>query len=272
MQFLNFGPSYKFKIRLIIFNLINIDLALNPPLPINRGFMKKLIVFLFLTGIFSQGIWMFNNRTHAELEWYTKKTKHFNIHYHIGIEDIALKGATIAEQSIQILMKQMDLETLPILDIIFTNEDEVLNGYAMFTNQTFIWVDQNDAAVWLEDEKWLKQVLTHELQHLVFMNAVKTWLPEPWSMGLIGQIPSWFVEGLAEYYTEKWRPYRADISHKFHVLTNTLENMDPHHDGYSKVLYLSEKFGDEAIIKIINYRNDFNLIVFEDAFKKATGI
>ena len=234
--------------------------------------MKNLYFFLLFSFLFSQGFWTFNNRTHSELKWYTKKTQHFNIHYHPEIEEIALKGATIAEQSIAALMNQMDLKTIPILDIIFTNEDEIMNGYAMYTNQTFIWVDQNDAAVWLEDEKWLKQVLTHELQHLVFMNAIRTWLPEPWSMTLIGQIPSWFIEGLAEYYTEKWRPYRADISHKFHILTNTIDNMNPHHDGYSKILYLSERFGNETIVKIINYRNNFNLIIFKDAFKKATGI
>ena len=233
--------------------------------------MKKLILLIFLSQLFSQGVWMMNDRTHSELDWQTKRTKHFNIHYHNGIENIAIKGATIAEQVIPILMKQMGLNTLPILDVIFTNEDEIMNGYAMFTNQTFIWVDQNDAAIWLEDEKWLYQVLSHELQHLVFMNAVKTWMPEPWSMSIFGQIPSWFVEGLAEYYTERWRPHRADLSHKYHVLKNTTGQMDAHHDGYSKVLYLAEKFSDEAIVKIVQFRNDFKLYNFEDAFKKATG-
>jgi hypothetical protein len=234
--------------------------------------MRKILIIILLSGLFSQGVWMMNDRTHSELDWQTKKTSHFNIHYHNGIEDIAIKGATIAEQVIPILMTQMGMDTLPILDIIFTNEDEVMNGYAMFTNQTFIWVDQNDASIWLENQKWLYQVLSHELQHLVFMNAVRTWMPEPWSMSLFGQIPSWFVEGLAEYYTEKWRPHRADINHKYHVLTNSMDKMDPHHDGYSKVLYLAEKFSDDTIVKIVQYRNDYKLYDFEEAFKKATGV
>lgn len=234
--------------------------------------MKKSLLIIFITSLFSQGLWMMNNRVHSELDWTTMKTEHFNIHYHNGIEDIGLKGATIAEQVIPILMKQMELTELPIIDVIFTTEDEVLNGYAVFTNQTFIWVDQNDASIWLEDEKWLFQVLSHELQHIVFMNAVKTWMTEPWSMSIFGQIPSWFIEGLAEYYTERWRPFRADLSHKYHVLTNTTSKMDPHHDGYSKVLYLAEKFGDEAIVKIVKFRNKFKLLNFKKAFKKATGV
>ena len=69
--------------------------------------MKKLILIIFLSQLFSQGVWMMNDRTHSELNWQTKRTKHFNIHYHNGIEDIAIKGATIAEQVIPILMKQM---------------------------------------------------------------------------------------------------------------------------------------------------------------------
>ena len=60
----------------------------------------------------------------------------------------------------------MSLDSLPRLDIIFTSEDEVLNGFAMPSNNTIIWVDQNDAALWNGDEKWLRTVLAHELQHL----------------------------------------------------------------------------------------------------------
>ncbi|MDP7436617.1 MAG: DPP IV N-terminal domain-containing protein, partial [Candidatus Marinimicrobia bacterium] len=144
-------------------------------------------------------------------------------------------------------------------------------GFANWTNTTFIWVDQNDAAIWLEDEKWLYQVLSHELQHIVFFNRVKTWLPEPWSY-LLSQVPGWVVEGLAEYETERWRPYRADISHKFHVLQNKMDQMDPHHDGYSKLLYWSERFGDSTIVNTLLERNGMGLFMFDEAFKKHTSI
>ena len=229
------------------------------------------LVFLFsISTIWSQ-TWQWTGRTHGELDWTTIETEHFRIHHHQGIENIAKEGASMAEQIRPTLLQQMDLEDIPVIDIIFTTEDEIMNGFAMWTYTTFIWVDQNDAAIWLEDEKWLYQVLAHELQHIVFFHRVKNWLPEPWSY-LLSQTPGWVVEGLAEYETERWRPYRADISHKFHVLKNKTGEMDPHHDGYSKLLYWSDRFGDSTIVKTLSERNKFGLFRFKDAFKKHTGI
>ena len=236
--------------------------------------MKQILAILILATSLLQatGAWMISGRTHPELKWYTLETDHFDVHYHGGIRDIAVKGASIAEQVRPILMEQMGLDTLRRLDIVFTTEDEVLNGFAMPSNHTVIWVDQNDAALWVGDEKWMRTVLAHELQHLVFFNTVKTWLPEPMN-SLFAGVPGWIVEGLAEYYTEKWRPFRFDISHKSHVIGNTVHKIrDPHNDGFSKSLYLADRFGDSTIVKILNERNKAGLLDFKKSFKKHTGV
>lgn len=229
------------------------------------------IALLFILSIGWAQTWQWTGRTHGELDWTTIETEHFRIHHHQGIEAIALEGASLAEQVRPTLLKQMDMEDMPIIDIIFTTEDEIMNGFALWTYTTFIWVDQNDAAIWLEDEKWLYQVLAHELQHIVFFHRTKTWVPQPFGF-LLSQTPGWVVEGLAEYETERWRPYRADISHKFHVLKNKMDEMDPHHDGYSKLLYWSDRFGDSTIVQTLSHRNKLGIFNFEDGFKKHTGI
>ena len=235
--------------------------------------MKRIVLISIILSalIFGQGTWLWNGRVHPELKWSTITTENFNIHYHQGIEEIAKRGASIAEQVRPVLMKQVGLESLPRIDVIFTTEDEIMNGYALWSNMTFIWVDQNDAAIWLEDVKWLNQVLSHELQHIVQFNAMKAWLPEPWNY-LLSNTPAWFMEGTAEYYTEKWRPYRADLSHKYSVLKNKLDKMDPHHDGFSKLLYLSDRFGDSTVTNLIQDRNKLKLFKFDKAFKKHTGV
>ena len=236
--------------------------------------MNKRILYLYLliNFVYSQGTWAWNNRTHPELKWNTIKTENFNIHFHDGIYDIALKGANIAEKIRPTLMKQVDIDSLQRLDIIFTSEDEIANGFAVAANYTIIWVDQNDEAIELIDNKWLEHVLAHELQHLVFFNVTKSWIPFPMS-GLYGNVPLWFIEGLAEYYTEKWRPYRFDISHKYHVLKNSVHKIkDPHNDGFSKVLYFADRFGDETLMEILNHRDTLKLLSFPQAFKKHTGI
>ncbi len=233
---------------------------------------KTLLLLVFALSIgWGQSTWVLSGRVHPELNWSTLTTKHFNVHYHQGLDTIALRGASIAEQVRPTLLKQMDLDSIPTIDIILTSEDEIMNGFALWTYTTFIWVDQNDAAVWLEDEKWLEQVLSHELQHIVYLHTQKSWLPQPWHM-LISGTPGWVIEGLAEYETEKWRPYRADISHKYHVLKNKMGEMDPHHDGFSKLLYWSDRFGDSTIVEAIKYRTKLGIHRFKTGFKKATGI
>ena len=233
--------------------------------------MKRICFLLLTTTLGWSQTWQWTGRTHGELEWATIETDNFRVHHHQGIEDIAKEGASIAEQALPTLLKQMNLEEIPTIDIIFTTEDEIMNGFALWTYTTFIWVDQNDAAIWLEDEKWLYQVLTHELQHIVFFHRTKTWVPQPFGF-LLSQTPLWLAEGLAEYETERWRPYRADISHKFHVLQNKMDQMDPHHDGYSKLLYWSDRFGDSTIVQTLSHRNAFGMFNFEEGFKKHTGI
>ena len=238
--------------------------------------VKKIILinFMITAMLSATGTWMWNNRTHGELDWTTLETENFNIHYHQGLRDIALQGASIAEQVRPTLMEQMALDTLPKLDIILTSEDEVLNGFAVPANYTIIWIDQNDAALWTGDEKWLRTVLAHELQHLVYFNTVKGpwWLPEPMNT-LIHGTPAWIVEGIAEYFTEKWRPMRYEISHRGHVIKNTVHKIqDPHNDGFSKSLYLADRFGDSTIAKILNHRNKLKYLDFKQSFKKHTGI
>ena len=236
-------------------------------------FMKKISFFIFtlLTISSAQNTAMFSGRAHPELKWETISTKHFNVHYHQGIEEIANKGAVLAEHYLPTLLAQMEVDTIPKIDIIFTTEDEIMNGFAMWTYQTFIWVDQNDASIWLEKGKWLEQVLAHELQHIVLLHKTKSWLPEPMGQ-IVSGLPSWVVEGIAEYETESWRPYRADLSHKTHVLKNKMDTMDPHHDGFSKILYWADRFGDSTIVQTLEYRNEFNVFNFGVGFKKATGI
>ncbi|MBT3675545.1 MAG: BamA/TamA family outer membrane protein [Candidatus Marinimicrobia bacterium] len=235
--------------------------------------MKRLplLILALFTILTAQSTWMFSDRVHPELKWQTISTKHFNIHYHQGIEDIAKEGAIIAEHVRPTLLAQMDLDTIPRIDIIFTTEDEIMNGFAMWMYNTFIWVDQNDAAIWLEKGKWLEQVLSHELQHIVLLHKTRSWFPDPLGR-LISGLPGWVVEGTAEYETESWRPYRADLSHKKHILQNKMSSMDPHHDGFSKMLYWADRFGDSTITKTLAYRNGLKTFSFGEGFKKATGI
>ena len=72
-----------------------------------------MLSLLVCSIINAMGTWIFNNRPHGELKWNTIHTENFDVHYHEGIRDIAIRGASMAEQIRPILMQQMGLDTLP---------------------------------------------------------------------------------------------------------------------------------------------------------------
>ena len=240
----------------------------------------ELLIALFLVTSWqplnAQNMWMWNQRTHPELKWHTLETAHFNIHFHQGIEEIAHKGAIIAEQVYQPIMDQLQIDDFGKTDIVFSAEDEIINGFAMPTRQIFIWVNQNEASGWhLGSEKWLKHVLAHEFQHIVQFEALRTWA------GIFGaaSIPSWWMEGMAEYMTEVWRVGRSDSRMKHHTYRNTMNQLNSHDDGYAKVLYLAWKYGDSTLVKISSHRKYLKenskeypyWYDFKTAFEEETG-
>ena len=224
----------------------------------------------------AQNMWMWNQRTHPELQWQTLETEHFNIHFHLGIESIAEKGARIAEQSYQPILDQLMVKDFGKTDIVFSAEDEIMNGFAMPSNQIFIWVSQNDVAGnFGGSDKWLKMVITHEFQHIVQFQAHRTWA----GIWAGASIPAWWIEGMAEYMTEVWRVGRSDSRMKIHTYRNTMNRLDAHDDGYAKVLYLAWKYGDSTLVNISNHRLYLSeerkhypyWYDFKTAFEKSTG-
>ncbi len=240
-------------------------------------FSRFLLLGVIFSGLLAQsGFFAWNQRTHPELKWSTLETEHFNIHYHQGIEDIAHKGALIAEQVYPTILKQLDVNPWGKTDITFTAEDEVMNGFGMPSDQIFIWVSQNDVAGHFGgSEKWLRLVVPHEFQHVAQFHAQKTWAGL-WSML---SIPGWWMEGMAEYNTEVWRVGRSDNALKVHAYQNILDQLEAHNMGYAKVLYLAWKYGDSTLVKISHDRIYLDKkhkkwpvwYDFDKAFKNAAG-
>ncbi len=247
------------------------------PSRLNSALKLALLALLLLQTARAQATWQWNGRTHPELHWRQIRTEHFRIIYHQGLEDVARDGAALAEAAYQPLLDQIQAPHLGTIDIVFTAEDEIMNGFARPDRRIVIWVNQNDAAGWFTgNRKWLEFVLAHEIQHVVLMAGLKTWLGI-WNLFMV---PIWFMEGMAEYYTESWHVGRSDRALKVHTYRDRLGDLGSHDAGYAKVLYLADRFGDSSLVRMVHHRDTLKLgplkvpkpYSFKKALKAATGL
>lgn len=233
----------------------------------------RLLLLLCILGLQSPAWAMFQLLTganHPELHWRTLRTAHFNIHYHQGLEQTARDCADIAEQVYGPITGQLGVEPRKKTEIAITDVDDIVNGFA-FRNRIAIWVHQNDYIKHFSQRReWLHQVVAHEFQHTVAFAALRDW------RGLLGmglsETPAWWMEGLAEYYTENWNTLRSDQALRRETLDLRLKASEAHDGGYAKVLYLAWRDGDSTLVKICRWRDPhLRTYSFPKAFKKTTG-
>jgi hypothetical protein len=207
---------------------------------------------------------------HAELAWRSLSTEHFRIHYHQGLEQTARDCADIAEQVYGPITRQLGVEPRGRTELAITDVDAVVNGFA-FRDRIAIWVHQNDYIKHFSQRReWLHQVIAHEFQHTVAFEALRDWRGAA-GLGLSGT-PAWWMEGLAEYYTEHWNLLRSDEALRRATLDRRLKESEAHDAGYAKVLYLAWRDGDSTLVKITRWRHPrLRTHSFRRAFKEVTG-
>lgn len=217
----------------------------------------------------AQGFWAFNGRTHPELDWQVLETDHFRVIFHQGLEATARETAAVAESVYDPICRQLDTWPEGKTPIVISDQDEVVNGYALPSGQIFVWVHQNDAVRRFSGtEKWVRKVVAHEFQHRVTFEALGTWAGT-WNLLFV---PAWLMEGLAEYYTESWGVERSDRDLRRLTLLGGLDRLDPHDSGFARVLLLAHEHGDSSLVKMVKHRNRLTgLYGFGGAFRAATG-
>ncbi len=219
-------------------------------------------------GLAQNGLGLLNDRAHPEKRWLERETEHFIAIYAEGLEDVAVRALTIAEQVYEPITRGMQVEMGGKTSIFLSDEDQIVNGFAL-PRRMFIWVNVNDYPTMSGgNDKWLRLVIAHEFQHNVWMEAAQDWTGV-WSM--IGT-PTWFIEGLAEYKTEEWGAFRSDLRLRNFILRNRHRDLDPHDSGFTRVRYLAETYGDSVLVRAVHERGPLGLARFGTGFRKAAGI
>ncbi|MCH7640193.1 MAG: PD40 domain-containing protein [Bacteroidetes bacterium] len=238
---------------------------------------------------FGQGYSGLNGRNHPELDWQVAETEHFEIMYPAHLAGIEAQAAAVAEATYATLSENFGGVVFDDkIRIYLSDEDEIANGSAYDVGSagfTHIWVNANNTAeIWTGEVKWLRKVIAHELAHIFHFRTVRS------SLGLLQNLlatayPAWWVEGLAQYETEKWDAQRGDRWLRTAIFEDRLSTSDDNSNqngrllyalGNSQLRYLAETYGDSTITQILEHRKSALLGLahvhdFYTAFEDVVG-
>jgi Tol biopolymer transport system component len=231
--------------------------------------LKKTKKFIFTTLFFliplqSQAQLSFS-QNHPELKWLTFETNHFKIIYHQGIEVLANEVANVAEQVYGPITSDLGVEPPHKTPIIVTDYLDYSNGLATPLGHYIIIWSQSETKYMTGQIKWLRAVVAHEFAHTVNFWAFRAF-PGFWRELLaLGFIPTWFLEGIAEYEAEQWCEHRDMLMRvvSYHrkllpykkmtgyIGTDQIGSRLVYEQGHSLIRYIVHKFGHEKIRDII---------------------
>lgn len=181
-----------------------------------------------------------NESNHAELEWRTIKTEHFQIHFHNGAERTGQTTAKIAEEIYRPITDLYGWHPDGLIHFIIRDHDDNANGAAFYyDNKVEIWAPQM-TFILRGTHNWLRNVITHEFSHMISLGASRKttrkipaiylqyfgYEPEKRSDVLYGYpnriasyplpmtiVPMWLAEGMAQFQKpgldyDRWDSHR----------------------------------------------------------------
>jgi len=258
--------------------------------------MKKIFSSLFMLFLTSL-LFAFN---HPEIKWKSVTTSHFIIHYYDKTEPAVYATWKIAEDAYAGLSSLYEYDEREKISIALADYDDYSNGFASWTDGSImIWV--TDARFDLRgNSTWLRNVITHELAHIVTLEKKSRTQLLDWTLELDYESPSasvslaepfattrfwpeWFAEGTAQLESGRrgndcWDS-RRDMLLLDAVASRralTLDGMGYfNHDGigselvynqgYSFVKYIESKIGTAAFVRLWN--SGRNMTLFMNTFK-----
>lgn len=243
---------------------------------------------------------------HAQMQ--TLITEHFRVHFMPGAEGTARRVAETAEEVFPTLAAAYnyydDFRTIHVL--VLDSSDQLGNGWAdYYSNTMAIWATNLDLEL-RGSHDWIKNVVTHELNHIITLNmARKKW---PFQFALISvsrfdsnpdisfQFPLYHMnaprawsEGIAQYGAHKfgydrWDSHR-DMLLRMGVLEDDLLSWEEmgsvqdrsgkyygemiYNQGYAMLLYIHDQYGAE---KVDALTHNVGSMSFDPAIQKVLGV
>lgn len=214
--------------------------------------MKYLYVVFFMIFFFPLTFAQFTE-FHPELEWYTIKGEHVEVHFHEGAERTAKVVAKIADEVWEPICSLYGYEP-DVVHFVIKDIDDYSNGATyFFDNKIEIWTSALDFDL-RGTHNWLRNVISHEFTHIVQIQASmksSRGLPAVFLQALnyederrpdilygfpnfivsypiaMINVPAWFAEGTAQYMRrefnyDQWDTHRDMILRSYALDGNML--------------------------------------------------
>jgi Periplasmic component of the Tol biopolymer transport system len=245
---------------------------------------------------------------HPEIIWRSVVTDHFIIHYYDKTEAAVYPAWKIAEEQYAALSDLYNYTPRDKINLALADYDDYSNGFAGWTNGSImIWTI--DLRFDLRDNNtWLRNVITHELSHIMTLEKESRPQLLDWTFSLSYQSPhstialmepcatnifwpEWFAEGIAQRESNRagndcWDSRRdmilrdallfskpLSLEEMGHFNHNGVGNEMVYNQGFSFITFLENKLGRERIKELFNdgRRTNFFPQNFYSYFQDRTG-
>ncbi len=256
--------------------------------PKRRQFLPYALLLLVLLTVefaWTQLFYFGRNKVqYTNFDWHLLKTEHFDIYYYPEMQDLAERGAFLAEESYKHLEQQFNHNVQNRIPLIFYSshlhfqQTNVTPGFIPEGVGGFFEFLKGRVVIPYNGSMWdFRHVIRHELVH-VFMHSKINRVLLDHRIAQDRLPPLWFVEGLAEYWSIEWDP-QAEMVMRDAVVSNYLVALDDidrisgsflmYKEGQSVLKFVAERYGDEKILLMME--NFWKSSTFEDVFKMTIG-
>ncbi len=221
-----------------------------------------------------------NKVQYRDFNWHFLQTEHFDIYFYPGGYEIGVFTAEVAEDAYVLLKRDFGYELSKRVSIVLYkshNDFQQTNVVDVYMPEGVGGVTElykNRVVVPFEGSyAQFRHVIHHELVHAVMNDMLYGGSVQSLISGQIAQVPTWFAEGLAEYFSQRWNT-KTDMMVRDatigNYLVSGLSSFGAYYGGNSFFRYIAEKYGNEKIGEILHkIKGSFR---FENAFKSALGI